>query len=76
MSLEKNGYIRPGFRIRRDINDKLKMYLLKNDLGSVSKYVENAVLKELKKDGIISQDDKNWFYVCFLLTLSHVRYNI
>lgn len=59
MSLEKNGYIRPGFRIRRDINDKLKMYLLKNDLGSVSKYVENAVLKELKKDGIISQDDKN-----------------
>lgn len=59
MGLSKEGYILPGFRIRREANHKLKRYLLDNNLGSVSKYIENAVINQMKKDGIISQDYKN-----------------
>lgn len=59
MGLEKVGYALPRFRIRNEANVKLKRYLLDNNLGSVSKYVENAVINQMKKDGIIGQDYKN-----------------
>lgn len=68
MALEKDGYVKPAFRIRKEFNEKLKEYLFYNKKGSISKYVENAVINQLKKDGIISQDDKNWYFMLFDLT--------
>ena len=55
VALEKDGYVKPAFRIRKEFNEKLKEYLFYN----ISKYVENAVIKQLKEDGVISQDAEN-----------------
>lgn len=59
MSLEKEGYSRLFFRMGTKLKDKLRDYLWATGRQSLAKYIENALLEQMMRDGIIRSDDKN-----------------
>ncbi len=53
------GYTKPHFIMKTSDKNKLRMYLLANNLGTLSEYIANAVRTQMIKDGIIDEGEKD-----------------
>lgn len=58
MGLKKAGYSRLFFMMKTKTKDKLRDYLWATGRQSLSQYIENALLNQMMRDGIIRSDEK------------------
>lgn len=61
---------RPNFNIEKSWRDAIKVYQAKKR-STLSEYYIRAIKNQMIKDGIFVQDDKNDWYLFFILTNEH-----